>query len=203
MVLTKRAEYELASNWKLIIDHAFEDYHTLYVHRNSLGEQHARAVETEGNWELFHLPSEGTVAVLPEDNSPFEFVDGLVPELAAGGNFTLLYPNTQFACMQDSMWWLNLVPLGPGRCLNRVGFCFPRKTVERRDFEDVAQTYYRRWDISIDEDNGTGELQHVGMTSHLREPGPYSHREKLVHRYANWILDRVLDAPAATRAAAE
>ena len=48
-------------------------------------------------------------------------------------------------------------------------------------------------DVSIDEDNATGELQQAGLRSVLRTPGPYSYTEAVVHRFANWVLARVLD----------
>ena len=43
MVTTRRQRYELACNWKLLIDNAHEAYHTSVVHCASLGEQYAEA----------------------------------------------------------------------------------------------------------------------------------------------------------------
>ena len=59
--------------------------------------------------------------------------------------------------------------------------------------EEVVRKYYHCWDVSIEEDNATGELQQAGLRSVLRTPGPYSHTEAVVHRFANWVLARVLD----------
>ena len=195
MVVTRRSRYELGCNWKLIVDNAHEAYHTGVVHGGSIGAQQADALETRGNWEALFHPLEHSVAVLPGEMTSFEHIDGLEGDLGHGTHFTLLCPNTQFACVQDCMWWMTLIPLGPERCINEIGFCFPRGTVARDDFDEVVEKYYHRWDVSIDEDNDTGELQQHGLSSVLREPGPYSYTEDVVHRFANWILDRVLDPP--------
>ena len=195
MTLTRRREYRLACNWKLLLDNAHEAYHTGVVHSASIGEQHAEALDTRGNWEVLFHPLETSVAVLPGERTAFPHIAGLGDALAGGTNFTLLYPNTHFACVQDCMWWMTFIPTGAQSCLSQVGFCFPKTTCERTDFDEVVRKYYHRWDVSIDEDNATGELQQQGLRSALREPGPYSHTEAVVHRFANWVLDRVLDAP--------
>ena len=193
MVLTRRQRYELACNWKLLIDNAHEAYHTGVVHCASLGEQYAEARDTRGNWEVLFHPLERSVAVLPGESTAFPHIEGLNEELAGGTCFTLLYPNTHFACVQDCMWWMSFIPTGAHSCIGEVGFCFPRSTVARTDFDEVVSKYYHRWDVSIDEDNATGALQQAGLQSVLRTPGPYSHTEAVVHRFANWVLSRVID----------
>ena len=121
--------------------------------------------------------------------------------LAARGTFfTLLHPATQFACTQDCMWWLRIVPLGPARSRLGVGFCFPRDTVARADFETGLKKYVHRWETGIAEDNRICEAQQAGLDSALRRPGPFALREPAVHRLNNWLLDQVLDGPGRPRA---
>jgi phenylpropionate dioxygenase-like ring-hydroxylating dioxygenase large terminal subunit len=101
-----------------------------------------------------------------------------------------------FGCTIDCMWYLELHPRGPGRTELIVGSCFPRKTVARADFEEVVARYYKRWDISIPEDNEISEWQQRGLESPLCAPGRLSHLEPLVHAIDNWVLDRAI-GPAA------
>ena len=61
-------------------------------------------------------------------------------------------------------------------------------------FEYIAKNYYKRLDITIEEDIVASERQQRGIDSPLVRPGRFSHREPLVHEIDNWILDRVLDA---------
>jgi hypothetical protein len=57
-----------------------------------------------------------------------------------------------------------------------------------------VEKYYQRWDKSIPEDNWISEVQQAGLTSPLSRTSRVSHHEILVHKIANWVLDRVLDA---------
>jgi phenylpropionate dioxygenase-like ring-hydroxylating dioxygenase large terminal subunit len=197
MVCTRRSEYEIACNWKLIIENAHEDYHTQTVHRTSLGNQVTEPEASPvGNWDALFLPLETSVAVLPGEPAPFPHIPALEGKLAHGTYFTLLHPATQFACVQDCMWWLRVTPLGPTACRLNVGFCFPKTTAARPDFAQEVEAYYRRWDIGIAEDNSTGTLQQAGLRSPFYEPGPLSWKEPKVQSIALWILDRVLDDPA-------
>ena len=193
MVAVRRRDYALACDWKLVLENALEDYHTAFVHRGSLGMQEEHPEPTAGQWEALFMPGKRTIALLPGEPERLPHIPTLAGNPARGTYFTVLYPNTQFACTLDCMWWLTFWPTGPARTRVSVGFSFPRGTVARPDFEDAAERYFHRWDVSIAEDNATGELQQVGLGSVLRRPGPYSWKETMVHRLANWVLDRVLD----------
>jgi phenylpropionate dioxygenase-like ring-hydroxylating dioxygenase large terminal subunit len=195
----RRSVYENDCNWKLLIENALESYHTTTVHADSLGTQIGEDVDTAGNWDALYLAGETSVSILPGETATFPHVPNLPGKLANGAYFTVIYPNTQFACTQDSMWWLSFTPLGPSRCRADFGFAFPRETAARPDFATEVEKYYRRWDMGIDEDNDTGRLQQRGLESALHVPGPYSYRERVVHLFTNWILDKVLADGARVR----
>ena len=198
-VCVRKREYDVAANWKLIAENAMEAYHTGSVHGASLGQQTARDLETSGHWDSIQVLQETSIAVLPGEQIPFAQVEGLSQEAAAGTYFTTLHPNTQFACVQDSMWWMNYRPIAANRTIVQSGQCFPRSTVERADFEQGAAPYFLRWDTGIDEDNIICQAQQAGLSSLLHKPGRLSERETRVHSLNNWILDQVLDedhAPA-------
>jgi hypothetical protein len=72
--------------------------------------------------------------------------------------------------------------------------------VARPDFEQIVQRYYHRCDVSVPEDIGIAEVQQRGLSSPLARSGRVSLNEVIVHSFANWLLDRVLDdQPAAAR----
>jgi phenylpropionate dioxygenase-like ring-hydroxylating dioxygenase large terminal subunit len=199
MVCVRRLDYDVACNWKLLVENAMEEYHTGTVHHASLGQQHAVQETTRGHWDAIYIPQETSIAVLPGETPPFPAIDGLTGRPAHGTYFTILHPATQFACTQDSMWWLRVLPLGPAQSRLTVGFCFPRTTVARADFEAGVKRYYHRWETGIAEDNAICEAQQKGLASTLRQPGPFALREPAVHRINNWVLDQVLDGPDRTR----
>jgi choline monooxygenase len=201
MVCMRRREYDLACNWKIYLENAMEEYHTPTVHRQSIGSQ-STVLDTghRGEWDAIFMASKETIAVLAEDiGSAFPPIDGLTGRLAAGTYFTAIYPSTFFATTQDCMWWLQELPMGPGRTKVVIGSCFPRSTVALPDFAERVTKYYRRWDKSLPEDNSISERQQAGLASAYALPGRLSWHEPVVHRIANWVLDRVLDAEPASQ----
>ena len=144
--LVRRKHYDLDCNWKLYIENAMEDYHTPTVHKSSIGLQETNLIPTIGEWDSIHMESEATIAVLPEDTTPFPHVEGLEGRPASGTSFTVLYPTTFFGTTQDCMWWLQTIPDGPRKCRVIQGACFPSSTVARPDFADHVGKYYKRWD---------------------------------------------------------
>ena len=195
MVTVRRKEYQIDCNWKLLTENSMEEYHTATVHRGSIGAQTLTYEKGRGQWEAGHLFSEKSVATLPGEKGGFPHIKSLTGNAATGTYFVLLNPCTTLALAQDSLMWLELYPLGAARTKLVVGSAFPRSTVERADFEEVVQIYYRRWDKSIPEDNWISEEQQRGLESPLSKTGRVSRFEPVVHSMANWILDRVLEVP--------
>src|SRR5205814_1541826 len=100
-----------------------------------------------------------------------------------------IFPTTYIAATIDTLWYLELHPHGPDRTTLVHGACFPRAVVERPDFDEVVKNYYRRWDITIEEDNAICELQQRGLASRINGRGRFCHRERAVHEIDNWVLD--------------
>jgi choline monooxygenase len=97
-----------------------------------------------------------------------------------------------------------MAPDGPDMVRYSAGFCFPKATYERPDFEQVVPNYHKRFDLVISEDNGISEVQLRGLANPLSRPGRFSSMEPLVHTIDNWILDRTVGPlPIAQRTAAE
>jgi len=197
MVCVRRKEYTLESNWKIYVENAMEAYHVPTVHRSTLSRQKGvfpTVVPSKGQWMALHKEHEGTRALLTGDTG-FPRIPTLAGKAAIGSYYPLIFPSTMFGSTVDCMWWLELQPLSASRTKLIVGSCFPRETTERPDFEEVVQRYYKRWDISIPEDNEISALQQIGLSSPFSKPGRLSHAEPLVHVFNNWVLDRVLGKP--------
>jgi choline monooxygenase len=199
MVCVRRKEYLLDCNWKVYVENAMEAYHVPTVHRSTLQRQkgpHAQKQPTRGEWIALWKEHEGSRALLVGDTG-FPYIDNLEGQAAHGSWYPLIYPSTMFGCTRDCMWWLELHPLSASQTRLIVGSSFPKKTVERADFAEVVQRYYKRWDTSIREDNEISNVQQKGLSSSFARPGRLTHLEPLVHDLANWVLDRVLDSPGA------
>lgn len=199
MACVRRKEYDMACNWKLFVENAKESYHIATVHRQTI-DRYASArssgywvEEAKGQYCTTFAQHEGSMALLKGDPG-FPTIESLAGRREAGGTSApLIYPSTYLACTIDCAWYLELHPLGPARTRLIHGALFPRARLTRPDFEATAQNYYKRWDITIEEDIVASERQQRGLDSPFAQPGRFSHREPLVHEIDNWILDRVLD----------
>ncbi|MBL8672719.1 MAG: aromatic ring-hydroxylating dioxygenase subunit alpha [Alphaproteobacteria bacterium] len=193
-VTVRRKVYDLACNWKVYVENAMESYHVPYVHKSTLQRQKgppSGPLPTRGQYVALYKEHEGSRALLAGETG-FPYIASLDGAARKGSFYPLIYPSTMFCATYDCMWWLELHPISAARTRLIVGSAFPRSTAERSDFGDVIQRYYKRWDVSIPEDNVISELQQRGLSSPMAVPGRLSHLEPLVHAIDNWIVDRVL-----------
>ena len=176
MRCTWRMTFEPQCNWKLLLENAMETYHTGIVHRNSVGAQRQRPIETRGDWLCMQVVSDRSIATLPGSEPPFEPIEGLDEDARQGTYFSVILPSCQFAVAQDSMWWLNVTPVAHDRSRLEVGGCFP---------EDVV--------VRALEDMGILERQQRALTSVLYRPGPLSHRDDMVQALGRWVIEHRAD----------
>lgn len=189
MRCTWRMTFEPQCNWKLLLENAMETYHTGIVHRNSVGAQRQRPIETRGDWLCMQVVSDRSIATLPGAAPPFEPIEGLDEDARQGTYFSVIMPACQFAVAQDSMWWLNVTPVAHDRSRLEVGGCFPEDVVALPDFADRAEAYYERWETVALEDMGILERQQRALTSVMYRPGPLSHRDDMVQALGRWVIE--------------
>jgi phenylpropionate dioxygenase-like ring-hydroxylating dioxygenase large terminal subunit len=196
MVCTRLIGYDLACNWKVYVENAMEVYHVAFVHQKTIEETLPTSVwdtvPSRGSYINLYGAAPESLALL-EGDTGFPLIEGLGEKELQGSYIPLIYPNTMLGCTCDCAWWLQILPNGPERMRVNVGSMFPRTTAARRDFAEVAERYYKRWDTTIPEDNWISERQQQGLRARLNRRGRFSYREDLVHTIANYVLDRVLD----------
>lgn len=183
-----------ACNWKLLLENAMETYHTGTVHRETVGAQTSRSLETKGNWLCIQVLSGRSIATLGDAVPPFPAIPGLDEDARQGTYFTVIHPACQLAVAQDCLWWLNVLPLAADRSILEIGGCFPESALADPDFEAKAAPYYERWEKVGREDVGILELQQKALGSVLYAPGPLSWRDDQVQRIGLWVLDRLPDS---------
>jgi choline monooxygenase len=199
MALTRRKTFEMKCNWKLFVENAKESYHIATVHRSTINKYASAksagywVEEPTGDYVVTFAKHEGSMALL-KDAKGFPTIETLAGRKEAGGTYApLIYPSTYLACTIDCAWYLEMHPIGPDRTLMVHGALFPRDRLQRPDFAEIAQNYYDRWDITLEEDIVASEKQQKGLSTPYAAAGRFSYREPLVHQIDNWILDRVLD----------
>lgn len=198
MRCVRRREYEVACNWKLFIEVFMEWYHIKAVHPGSLDSVNYDRPDppdkVKGEYVTQFGTHEGTGALLKgRGHTAFPPIATLSGRLLGGTRYALVYPAFIFAASTDSMWSFECYPQGPDRTKYAMNMCFPKSTVERPDFQELARAYFDRWDTGIVEDNTILERQQAGLTSPFARPGRLSSLEPVVGLFAQWVINRVLD----------
>jgi phenylpropionate dioxygenase-like ring-hydroxylating dioxygenase large terminal subunit len=199
MVLARRREYMMECNWKLFTENNKDSYHIATVHRTTINQVASTraagyAIEpARGQYCVTFAQHSGSMALLKGD-AGFPVNERLAGRREAEGTYApLIYPSTYLACTVDCAFYIELHPMGVTRSKLAVGVLFPRERLQRKDFEEIAQNYYKRLDLTIAEDIAASERQQRGLASPFARPGRFSRREALVHGIDNWILDRLFD----------
>ncbi len=191
MRCTWRITLQPNCNWKLILENAMETYHTGIVHKDTVGKQSSRTLDTRGEWLCIQVIAGRSIATLPGTAPPFAPIDGLDADARQGTYFTVIHPTCQFAVSQDCMWWLNVTPVAHDRSILEVGGCFPESVLADPEFEAKAAAYYKRWEDVALEDVGILEKQQVALGSVLYRQGPLSWRDDEVQAIGIWVLDHL------------
>ena len=206
MVTARRRQFSVQTNWKSYIENSMEGFHLPTVHQKTIGGTKGTWKDTigaPGNYLILQTLTAASRATLGGD-AAFDRIATLSGPAAEGAQYILIYPCTVIGADLDCMWFKQMAPDGPDLVLYSAGFCFPKASFERADFEQVVANYHKRFDLVISEDNGIAELQYQGLSNPLARPGRLSSREPLVHAIGNWIIDHVVGrAPSAVREAAE
>jgi len=190
-VCVKRREYEVACNWKFLMENTCETYHTSVVHKSSLGPMKASPVgEHHGDWDAVRVPSERSIVPLPGD---FKGDRAPLPPFTDQTAFVNLFPSLQINVTWDCLWWMHLLPKGPSATTVRMGFCFPKTTIGLDVFPSRLERYLHRWHTAVGEDNMISLNQQRGVMSMFREPGRFCQLEFGTHNFNNWLLSRMLD----------
>lgn len=182
-----RKDYEVACNWKFLVENTCDTYHTATVHKATLGPMKSEALNhCSENWSGVYVHTTRSVVPLPADVAPFDNFD-------THTTFNMLYPSVQMNVTWDCMWCMRVLPLGVNRSRVTMFFCFPQSTIDSPLFEANVSNYKLRWHLAVEEDNEISENQMKGISSSMSLPGRYAtDREPAVWRFDNWIVDKVL-----------
>ena len=112
----------------------------------------------------------------------------------AGGLYHIwIKPSLQLVLTSSSMKYRQYLPEGPEKLRLIENWTFPKTTVERPEFaETVGPAYYHKYSEIIREDLRISPVVQRGMRSGAYQPGRYSLEEFIVHRIANYVVDRVI-----------
>jgi Rieske 2Fe-2S family protein len=189
--LGTRIVYDVAANWKLLIHNYSECLHCPGVHPALQKLSHYLSGENEpvepgvfgGRMKLrdgiatLSLDGQTRRACLPRlpaEECRYVYYYAFLPNL-----FLSLHPDY---VMAHTLW-----PRGLGRTEIVCDWLFHPDAIASADF-DLDDTI-AFWDMTNRQDWHVCEQMQLGLASRAYRPGPYSHREELLHGFDRLILD--------------
>ena len=206
LVCTERRNYDFPCNWKMLVENAMEAYHVVGTHQTSLGTEYGSLLNwrikenPQGLYEdLIFVGSEPVTMAIPGSVSEIAWrIEGLTEAEQKEHHFILLYPNLLLIFQPDSVTCFVMLPEGPDRIKVICDWHFPKSLVERPDFGQIAKTNYDGVDGFNQQDIRVLGLTYQGYQSRLFRPGRFSLHEAIPHRFARYILSRVLEGETPT-----
>ncbi len=188
----KRLTYDIASNWKNVVDNFLECYHCHIAHKEfvDLVDMDTYEVKTHGIWSS-HFAEAGT-----QENAAYDVAGASVTQHAVWW----LWPNT---CLlrypgRGNFMVLQIIPAGPDRTLETWDFYF--ETAELMDAEVEAVRYIdevlQQQDITIVESVqrgmntpafDQGRIVYDPAGSGLSEHGVHHFHSLVLDAYRSWV----------------
>ncbi|QOZ36533.1 aromatic ring-hydroxylating dioxygenase subunit alpha [Bradyrhizobium sp. CCBAU 53421] len=187
MRLTHSHVKTIECNWKIYFENSMENYHVATVHTK-------------------HLVGKATVAEFPKTTGPYfplfvpagitafsdlPVIETLSEREASGTYHLLVQPNLQLILTSSYLYYRQYLPQGPNKLALVHNWCFPENTTKRPGFAEVAASYYERYEAVLQEDMDVAPLVQQGQRSRFCTPGRYADEEILIHRFANYVIDKV------------
>ena len=184
--------YEVAANWKLILQNFSECLHCPVIHPALQEVSHYLSGENEpatatylgGRMDL----REGVETLSMSGKSPLRPLPGLAELDRRHAYFYALMPNLLLSPHPDYLLTHRLTPLACDRTEVVCDFHVHPDELARPDLDlsDIVEF----WDLTNRQDWRVSELAQLGLGSRAYEPGPYSDREDLLYS-----LDRIVALP--------
>ena len=184
-----RVVYDIAANWKLVVQNANECYHCPGVHPQLVkitpyrsGEEDLRKGPVFGGWMDFvdgvrSATLSGTTA-----RSPFP---GLSPEDLRRVYYYVLYPSNFLSLFPEYVTFDWFIPMGPEQ--TRLVF----EVYVHRDEKDPASDAMEFWEMTNRQDWHVCEMAHLGSKTAGYFQGRYSSEEEVVHLVDRYYLKRM------------
>jgi Rieske 2Fe-2S family protein len=193
--LGARHDYEVAANWKVIVENYHECYHCPSIHP----ELCQVSPPTSGdNWDLPGAWVGGSMDLRPHaetmslsGRSAGAFIDGAPRDTV---RYVGLFPNLLISAHPDYLMTHRLEPLAPDRTHVECAWYFPDGVTD----PDYAVEF---WDITNREDWAACESVQRGAASPHFRPGPLAPGEDAVYQWITLIARAYQDPTGALRTA--
>lgn len=186
---THRVVYDIAANWKLILQNANECYHCPNVHPQLVkitpyrsGEEDLRKGPVFGGWMDFVEGVRSATLSGTTTRAPFP---GLSAEDLRRVYYYVLYPANFLSLFPEYVTFDWFIPMGPER--TRLVF----EVYVHREEPDPATDAMEFWEMTNRQDWHICELAHLGSKTAGYFQGRYSSEEEVVHLVDRFYLKQM------------
>ena len=190
-----RIDYDVATNWKLVVQNYNECLHCPIIHP-LLNRMHhylgAENVPTTGSYCGGAMGFKDGVETLSTDGRRRRaFLPGLGDRERTLVNYFAIYPNLLLTLHPDYMMTITIWPQDCGRTRLIAEWHFhPDEMITPGFvFEDAVDF----WDRTNREDWAISEQSYLGISSRGYQPGPYSERERQLWDFDQFVLRQMAD----------
>ncbi|RUL86498.1 aromatic ring-hydroxylating dioxygenase subunit alpha [Tautonia sociabilis] len=197
LVEARRISYDVAANWKLIIQNYSECLHCPVIHPALTRLSHYLSGENEpaapGYLGGAMTLREGVASMTPEGTTRRPTLPGLGPAECRSVQYYAILPNLLLSLHPDFMMTHLLWPRAEDRTEVVCSWHFHPGAMARADFDPSDAVAF--WDETNRQDWRVCELSQQGIASRAYRPGPYSGREDLLRAFDALILRELGDLP--------
>jgi phenylpropionate dioxygenase-like ring-hydroxylating dioxygenase large terminal subunit len=186
---------DLAFNWKNMQENALEEYHTSYIHKGLHDNAPAHLVThspyESGENAMFRHAGMVIEAGNPIPGQPaFPVIDGL-PDRDRGHLLFGAVPPTLFVgLMPHGAKLYRIVPHAADRMTLTIYLMLPPSSMELPDYDALLATSRERLELVDVPDIRTSERMYRGLRSQFAPRGPFSHQERTLPQFNQWLYDQ-------------
>jgi len=185
-----RIEYDIATNWKLVVQNYNECLHCPIIHPLLNRMHHYLAAENVPTTETYCGGAMGFkdgVETLSSDGKRRRAVlPGLGDRERTVVNYFAIYPNLLLTLHPDYMMTITIWPQSCGRTKLVAEWHFHPDEMAKPGF--VFEDAVEFWDRTNREDWAISEQSYLGISSRGYQPGPYSERESQLWDFDQFVL---------------
>jgi Rieske 2Fe-2S family protein len=188
--LAHRTEYDIAANWKLIVQNYNECLHCPIIHpllnqmHHYLGAANIPSSDTYCGGVMGFKPGVETLST--DGKRRRDILPGLLGADREQVSYFAIYPNLLLTLHPDYMMTITIWPQDCGRTKLIAEWHFHPDEMAKSGF--VFDDAVEFWDRTNREDWAISEQSYLGISSRGYTPGPYSERESQLWEFDQFIL---------------
>jgi Rieske 2Fe-2S family protein len=202
LVTARVHEYDVAANWKVLVENYQECYHCSMIHPELCRvspPQSGENVDMEGDWVGGWMElREGAETMSLDGRSGGAAMARLGEEERHTVMYVAVLPNLLLSLHPDYVMTHLLTPLTPDTTRVRCSWAFPPQAVAREGFDPSYAVDF--WDLTNRQDWAACESVQRGMRSPGFVPGPLAPEEDGVYDFVTLMARRYLGSPGRAEA---